>query len=166
MFHKIKNLFDVKMWKFLLVGILNTLVGQGLSFLLLNAIHWESFGAGTVSYFGTTEWDVFLCSGISTILASIMSYFLNRYFTFQYKGTDKTVAIRFALNIAVCYALAYGIAVPAVEALLRNVSRDFRTNFAMIVGMCLFVGFNYLGQRFFAFREKSDADTDSPDKDQ
>ena len=162
MFDKIKSLFDIKMWKFLLVGVLNTLVGQGLSFLLLNVIEWEAFGAGTVSYFGTTEWDVFLCSGISTILASIMSYFLNRYFTFQYKGTDKTVIIRFAVNIAVCYGLAYGIAVPAVKLLLSNLSRDFRTNFAMVVGMCLFVGFNYLGQRFFTFREEKE-ETENPE---
>ena len=48
MLNKIKNLFDIKMWKFLLVGVLNTLVGQGLSFLLLNVIDWESLGAGTV----------------------------------------------------------------------------------------------------------------------
>ena len=26
-------------------------------------------------------------------------------------------------------------------------------NIAMLVGMCLFVGFNYLGQRYFAFKE-------------
>ena len=29
-----------------------------------------------------------------------------------------------------------------------------RDNVAMLAGMCLFVGFNYLGQRFFAFRQK------------
>ena len=29
-----------------------------------------------------------------------------------------------------------------------------RDNVAMLVGMCLFVGLNYLSQRFFAFREK------------
>jgi len=28
---------------------------------------------------------------------------------------------------------------------------------AMLVGMCLFVGFNYLGQRFFVFREKNES---------
>ena len=157
--NKIKSLFDEKMWKFLLVGVLNTLVGQGLSFLLLNLINWKALGAGTVSYFGTTEWDVFLCSGISTILASIMSYFLNRYFTFQYKGGDKTVILRFAINIAVCYGLAYGLAVPAVKWLLSDAPRVFRTNGAMVVGMCLFVGFNYLGQRFFTFREKENGET-------
>ena len=156
MINKIKSLFDEKMWKFLLVGILNTLVGQGLSFLLLNAIDWKALGAGTVSYFGTTEWDVYFCSGVSTILASIMSYFLNRYFTFQYKGADKTVILRFALNIAVCYVLAYGLAVPAVKWILSDAPRGFQTNGAMVVGMCLFVGFNYLGQRFFTFRENKE----------
>ena len=30
----------------------------------------------------------------------------------------------------------------------------FAGNFSMIVGACLFVAFNYIGQRFFAFREK------------
>lgn len=165
MFEKIKSLFDIKMWKFLLVGVLNTIVGQGLSFLLLNVINWEALGAGTVSYFGTTEWDGFLCSGIATVLASIMSYFLNRYFTFQYKGNDKGVVIRFAVNIALCYVLAYGIALPAVKLLLSGISRDYRKNIAMAAGSCLFVGFNYLGQRFFAFREKKVEEKDQSSKD-
>ena len=33
---KILALFDEKLWKFLLVGVLNTLVGNGLMFLLYN----------------------------------------------------------------------------------------------------------------------------------
>ena len=31
---KLRMLFDEKLWKFLLVGVLNTLVGNGLMFLL------------------------------------------------------------------------------------------------------------------------------------
>ena len=31
-----------------------------------------------------------------------------------------------------------------------------RDNLSKLIGMCLFVGFNYLGQRLFAFREKED----------
>ena len=34
-----------------------------------------------------------------------------------------------------------------------TVSVTLRENLAMLVGMCLFTGFNYLGQRLFAFRE-------------
>ncbi len=134
---KILSLFDAKMWKFLLVGVLNTIVGNGLMFLLYNLVH--------LGYWPSTA--------ISYALASIMSYFLNRYFTFKYKGSGYGVVIRFVLNILVCYALAYGIAQPVVAWLLSSASVTLRDNMAMLAGMCLFVGFNYLGQRFFAFRE-------------
>lgn len=61
--------------------------------------------------------------------------------------------MRFALNIAVCYLLAYGIAKPAVNWMLSGASVSLRDNCSMFAGMVLFTGFNYIGQRFFAFRE-------------
>lgn len=134
---KLLALFDAKLWKFLLVGILNTLVGNGLMFLLYNLVNLGYWPSTAISYF----------------LASVMSYFLNRYFTFKYEGTGWMVVLRFALNIAVCYALAYGIAEPLMKWLLADAAQAFRENVAMLTGMCLFVGFNYLGQRFFAFRQ-------------
>lgn len=143
---KLKNLIDEKTWKFLLVGVLNTIVGNGLSFLLLNLVGWEAMHLEVYA--------VTISSAVSTVLASIMSYFLNRYFTFQYKGKDKTVLLRFALNIAVCYALAYGLGAPLMERLLAGQTQWIQKNGAMLFGMCLFVGFNYIGQRYFTFREK------------
>ncbi|MBQ3356746.1 MAG: GtrA family protein [Oscillospiraceae bacterium] len=137
---RIKSLFDAKLWKFLLVGVLNTIVGNGLMFLLYNLAHWGYWPSTAVSY----------------ILASVMSYFLNRYFTFKYQGSGWKVVFRFALNIAVCYLLAYGIAQPLMKWLLSGATESVRDNVAMLTGMCLFVGFNYLGQRFFAFREEKE----------
>lgn len=134
---KLLSLFDAKLWKFLLVGVLNTLVGNGLMFLLYNLVHMGYWPSTAVSY----------------ALASVMSYFLNRYFTFKYKGSGIGVVLRFSLNIVVCYLLAYGLAQPAMKLLLSDASKSVRENIAMLTGMCLFVGFNYLGQRFFAFRE-------------
>ena len=136
--NKILSLFDIKMWKFLLVGVLNTLVGDGLSFLLINV----------------TDMNLWLATAMPTALASVMSYFLNKHFTF--KNTEKgwKPVLRFALNIAACYLLAYGIGIPAVQWLLADATPALRDNLTKLTGMCLFVGFNYLGQRFFAFREK------------
>lgn len=139
---KLLSLFDAKLWKFLLVGVLNTLVGNGLMFLLYNLVHMGYWPSTAVSY----------------ALASVMSYFLNRYFTFKYKGSGIGVVLRFSLNIVVCYLLAYGLAKPAMELLLSGASKAVRENIAMLTGMCLFVGFNYLGQRFFAFRETKKED--------
>lgn len=137
---KLLSLFDIKMWKFLLVGVLNTLVGDGLSFLLINV----------------TNMGMWWSTALPTALSSVMSYFLNKHFTF--KNTEKgwKPALRFALNIAVCYLLAYGIAIPTMQRLLSAADPTLRDNLAKLVGMCLFVGFNYLGQRLFAFREKKD----------
>ena len=34
----IKKFFDIKFWKFILVGVINTLVGNGLQFVLFDTI--------------------------------------------------------------------------------------------------------------------------------
>ncbi len=153
MIDKIKSLFDEKMWKFLLVGILNTLVGQGLSFLLLNLVPWENFQVGSTA-------AVNISSGISTILASIMSYYLNKNFTFRYQGTDRTVALRFTLNIVICYIIAYNLLASLTVRILAGQPKWIVENGSMIVGMCSFVACNYFGQRFFAFREKNPQETE------
>jgi len=135
---KLLALFDAKLLKFLLVGVLNTLVGDGLSFLLINL----------------TSWGMWWSTAVPTVLASVMSYFHNKYFTFKNTETGWRPAVRFALNIAVCYGFAYGIAIPLMQAALSGYGAEVRDNLAKLVGMCLFVGFNYLGQRLFAFRNK------------
>ena len=58
------------------------------------------------------------------------------------------------VTVAVCYLLAYGIAKPLCLRLLNNATISVRDNVSMLVGMCLFTGLNYLGQRFFAFRSE------------
>lgn len=135
---KLLVLFDVKLLKFLLVGVLNTLVGDGLSFLLINL----------------TAWGLWWSTAVPTVLASVMSYFLNKYFTFQNTETGWRPVVRFALNIGACYLLAYGIAIPVMQSILSGCDAALRDNLSKLVGMCLFVGFNYLGQRLYAFREK------------
>ena len=52
--------------------------------------------------------------------------------------------------------LAYGLAKPLAMRALSGMTVTVQENVAMLVGMCLFVGFNYLGQRFFVFRETSE----------
>ena len=137
---KLLALFDVKMWKFLLVGLLNTLVGDGLSFLLINL----------------TDMGIWLATALPMALASVMSYFLNKHFTF--KNTEKgwRPVLRFGVNIAVCYLLAYGIAEPLMRWALSAATPALRDNAAMLTGMVLFTGFNYLGQRLFAFKATTD----------
>lgn len=137
----LKNLLSVidgKLLRFIIVGVINTLVGTAIMFGLYNLAGCGYWVSSVANYF----------------LTSILSFFLNKYFTFRNKDHSLMQVVRFALNIAVCYLLAYGIAKPLALHLLTGAPKNIQENVAMFVGMCLFTGFNYLGQRFFAFAEK------------
>lgn len=139
------KLFDKTLLKFLLVGVANTLFGTAVMFALYNLA-------------GCSYW---ISSAANYVLGSILSYFLNKYFTFQNKSRSWKTVVRFILNISVCYLIAYGAAKPLVLYLLQGASKSVHENVAMLVGMCLFVGLNYLGQRFFAFRQDNDSSAES-----
>ena len=95
------------------------------------------------------------------IVGSIMSYFLNKYFTFKSREQSWREIVRFAANIAVCYLVAYGLARPLVTALLSGAGEGLRDGVAMLAGMVIFTGLNYLGQRFFTFRKKSGGEAEN-----
>ncbi len=132
---RIRGLIDAKLLKFLLVGVVNTLVGTAIMFGLYNL-------AGA---------DYWLASAANYVLTSILSFFLNKYFTFRSQGSSWREILRFALTIAVCYGIAYGLAQPLVAWLLADTGKTLRDNVAMLVGMGLFTALNYIGQRLFAF---------------
>lgn len=132
------RLFDQTTVKFILVGIINTLFGTGVMFLAYNV-------------FSASYW---LSSALNYILGSILSFFLNKYFTFQSKEKSWQEVVKFIINITICYFLAYGLAKPLVMKILQGQDLKLVENTAMVVGMVLFVGLNYLGQRFLVFSTK------------
>ena len=134
----LKQNLDKTTGKFLLVGVANTLFGSGIMFLSYNLLHF--------SYW--------LSSALNYILGSILSYFLNKYFTFRSQTKSGKELVKFTCNIALCYLIAYGIAKPMVAAILTGANPAIQENGAMLVGMCLFVALNYFGQRYFVFRKK------------
>ena len=119
--------------------MVNTMVGTAIMFVFYNVFHLSYWLSSASNYF----------------FGSICSYLLNKYFTFKYKEKGFASLIRFTLNILVCYLLAYGIAKPVMQWLLSNYSLSIQENVSMLLGMCLFVIFNYMGQRYFAFKKTS-----------
>ncbi len=138
----LSKFLDKTFLRFIIVGVINTLFGTAIMFVFYNV-------------FGLSYW---LSSASNYFFGSILSYFLNKYFTFRYKKRDWKVVGRFVLNISVCYLIAYGAAKPLVRALLSGASATIQENVAMLCGMCLFVALNYLGQRFFAFKSEENND--------
>ena len=57
----------------------------------------------------------------------------------------------FILNLAVCYVLAYVLAKWMVYKMFIEQSEKIKDNIAMIFGMILYTGLNYLGQRLLVF---------------
>ena len=99
------------------------------------------------------EW---VSSAANYIVGSVVSFFLNKHFTFRNQEKGAGVVLRFALNITVCWLLAYGLAQPLMGWLLAGMglSPQWEGNLTLLAGSGLFVILNYFGQRFFAFRAK------------
>ena len=133
----LSKLFDRTFWKFILVGVINTLFGTGIMFVFYNVFHFSYWISSVSNYF----------------FGSILSYILNRIFTFRNSETTTKTLPRFVVNISLCYLLAYGIAKPLVVHIFSSFTEQVQENIAMLVGMCLFVGLNYIGQRFFVFKK-------------
>lgn len=133
-------IFDRILIRFIIVGIVNTVVGSCLMFILYNAAGFNYWVSSAANY----------------IFGSILSFFLNKYFTFRIKQWSAFMIFSFIANIAICYGIAYGIAKPAMNYFLRSNTQRIRENAALFTGMCLFTGFNYLGQRLVVFRSKGE----------
>ena len=137
-----RKIFAKKLIKFIIVGFINTLTGSTIMFVLYNI-------AGVGYWFS---------SAANYVVGSVLSFFLNKYFTFSVRQWSVFMIFAFIVNIAICYGIAYGIAKPATNYLLRNSSRKLRENAALFTGMCLFTVINYLGQRLIVFRTKENHD--------
>ena len=124
---------------FLLIGGGNTIVSMIGSQLLY----------GALGYWGSTALMFTLCS--------IVSFILNRKYSFQSKAPLVRSAVRFSIVIAVCYLLSFGISdllVPwTVGVLALPLSAAWVERVAMLVAQVIFTGCNYLGQRLWAFKE-------------
>ena len=134
-----KKLFH-ELMHFGIIGVFNTLLGMVLIMVFYNIWHW----------------NYWVASGTSYVIG------------FHVEGNSWQSILRFAANIAVCYLLAYGIAKPLVKSLMNGlfpgVARQIgdmihmeayavEENVAILVGMGLFIIFNFIGQKFFVFNK-------------
>lgn len=133
--------FIMEVIHFGMVGVINTLMGWGIMAVLYNLIHM----------------NYWLSSGISYFIGSVFSYHANGKLTFKVEDKDKGLPWRFAVNIIVCYLIAFSVAQPLVTHLLSagqgTYSQALTDNIAMVLGMCFFIVMNFFGQKLFVFRK-------------
>ncbi len=132
------NIIDQKFLKFLAVGVVNTIVGAGVMFLLYNVFE--------VSYW--------ISSACNYIVGGIVSFFLNKFFTFRNNKKSFKQVVLFIITLAVCYFVAYIAAKKIIYFIFSTLPETIKGNIALISGMCLYTGLNYIGQYLIVFSEK------------
>lgn len=140
MVERIKKILSLEQSRFIIVGVLNTIIGTTTMLIAYNIFHLGYWIASALNY----------------IVGSIFSYFANKYFTFKSEKKSVSEVIRFAINIVVCYFVSYSVAKPVMEMVLEdmNLSVSILEQLSMFFGMGIFIVLNYFGQKFFVFRKK------------
>jgi putative flippase GtrA len=130
-------------YRFLLVGVINTIIGLSIMFILLNLMGW--------SYWLAT----FLGNGIG----AGVSYILNRSFTFNSNVNGSKGIPKFFLVILSCYFLSYfigGLVAGSINLSSQPFSFISKDELAVLIGTILYTVTNYLGQKFIVFRSVSE----------
>lgn len=122
--------------RFLLVGLLNTFIGLGLMFILKNELNWPYW----------------LATFTGNSVGAIVSFFLNRAFTFNSKVRIKEGAIRFTAVILVCYALSFSVSRPIAELFGSGQGIISIDNLAILIGTGIYTITNYFGQKRLVFQ--------------
>ncbi|MBL0388217.1 GtrA family protein [Tumebacillus sp. ITR2] len=139
------NALLLKVWnhslvRFMLIGVINTIVGLSTTYLLLNLFgisYWISTFAGN-------------CTG------GVTSYFLNRSFTFRNTQSVGSSWWKFILVLLASYAISYSIGLQITRWVLALFTDDtsWIENVAVLVGSVLYTLTSYAGHKLFTFRDQ------------
>jgi putative flippase GtrA len=125
------------LFSFLSVGVINTVAGYGLMFFALafGASYWYATWAGTT-------------------LGLIVSFLLNRKYTFRHSGQPWKVFLRFAAASYVCYIAAFGLSKGISHGWTWPNGALTPEQVAAIIGGVLYTMCHYIALRWFVFRSK------------
>ncbi|PGT75825.1 MULTISPECIES: GtrA family protein [Bacillaceae] len=138
MLQTIKNYYNKSntIIRFIGVGLINTIIGISSIFLLLNV-------------FGFSYWvSTFIGNGIGAII----SYFLNRNFTFNSNVNNKKGIALFLFVILVSYYVSYNIGYSLIN---KNVlsTNIYGEELSILLAALIYTVLNYLGQRYLTFKQ-------------
>ena len=136
----VKYLKTNSFFRFILVGIINTMVGLSVIVLLLNGL-------------GFSYWSA---TFIGNVCGAAVSFMLNRTFTFKSAVPLSKGIPSFVFILFISYLLAYSISEQIVRIVsgyvLLPISKE---NVAVLLGMGLYTFINYFGQKYIVFAKTS-----------
>ncbi|QKE72757.1 GtrA family protein [Arthrobacter citreus] len=128
-------------FRFIAVGVLNTIVGLSAIYLLLHLLG--------LSYW----WSTFL----GNTIGACVSYLLNRKFTFKSQSSVSKSVPLFIIVILASYFIAYNLGAKLIDFSLSNtdfISDKMKTDLAVLISTGLYTIVNYFGQKLFVFHNK------------
>ncbi|MBT2638235.1 MULTISPECIES: GtrA family protein [unclassified Bacillus (in: firmicutes)] len=125
--------------KFLVVGLLNTIVGMGLMYFLKNELEWPFWYA---TFAGNTA-------------GAAVSFLMNRIYTFKSSVPIHVGAARFIIVVMACYFLSFSISrliTRTMDAITAGPFFIGADNTAILLGSIIYTLTNYIGQKFLVFK--------------
>ena len=129
---------NIMFLKFIMVGLLNTLVGLGTIFVLFNILQ--------LNYWVSTS--------LGNILGIICSYFLNKGFTFQSKKSTYKTIWKFILVSFTCYIFSYYLGhlfIVLIDDTFSIEKSNLFENASILIASVIYTISNYFGHKYYTF---------------
>lgn len=123
--------------KFLIIGILNTIIGVSIMFIVYNLM-------------GLNYW---ISTSLNYIVAGTFSFFANKKFTFKSEGKTLQKIIFFILTLIICYFVAFNLSKKMIAFININ-DIKLKENISMVVGMVIYTVLNFILQKQIVFRKE------------
>ncbi len=124
---------------FLIIGIINTIVGLTSVFILYDL-------------FINNYW---ISTFIGNSIGMLVSYLLNKKFTFKNEGSVSSSLFKFLIVVLLCYYGSYwiGLHLSVTLAKIYPYLLQFRSEISILFGAGLYTVSNYIGQKFLVFNK-------------
>lgn len=136
---KLLTMMNRSFLRFLLVGVFNTIVGLSAIAFLLHVVE--------IGYWASTF--------IGNAIGALVSYTLNKRFTFRSDAKVAGSLVKFLLVTLACYGLSYGIGLVGgqmITAVVPWIPDNRVHDAATLLGTGLYTITNYFGHKYFSFR--------------
>ena len=123
--------------KFLIVGVLNTIIGASIMFVAYNLM-------------GLSYW---LSTSLNYIIAGIFSFFANKKFTFKSEGKTFQKIILLIITLVFCYFIAF-YSSKKIMIFINIDNIKLKENVSMVLGMIIYTALNFILQKKIVFRKE------------
>ncbi len=131
--------WNIPFSRFLVVGVLNTIVGLSVMLILFNAV----------------ELGYWLSTCLGNGVGAIVSYVLNRSFTFRSRSRVKHTWWKFVIVVSFCYLISYRLCLwvfTSSSTFFPGIPDDIWGNGAILAGSGLYTLTSYLGHKYYTFK--------------